>query len=149
MLIRPACLEDADALQRHCYPEASFDDVQDYLTWCLRQAKKGRILRLVAEVDGQAVGNAQLTVWGQVGEIGSLAVAEAHRRHGLAQKLLAALIVEARQRGLIALELRASEEQPAILAFYQRMGFHRIHDRKERLSHPALPETTVRLWMPL
>jgi GNAT superfamily N-acetyltransferase len=91
VLVRPARLGDAEALQRHCYPEASLDDVRDYLAWCLRQGK-GRILRLVAEVDGQAVGNAQLTVWGQVGEIGSLVVAEAHRQHGVARKMLAALI---------------------------------------------------------
>jgi ribosomal protein S18 acetylase RimI-like enzyme len=147
VLIRPARLKDAEALQRHCYAEANLDDVRDYLAWCLRQAKKGRILRLVAEVDGQAVGNAQLTVWGQVGEIGSLVVAEAHRQHGVARKLLAALIAEARRRGLVALELSASEEQPAILAFYQRMGFRRIQDRESRLSHPALPETTVQLRM--
>jgi GNAT superfamily N-acetyltransferase len=147
VLIRPARLEDAEALYRHCYPEASLDDVRDYLAWCLRQANKGRILRLVAEVDGQAVGNAQLTVWGQVGEIGSLVVAEAHRRHGVARKLLAALIAEARRRGLVALELSASEEQAAILTFYQQMGFRRIQDQKRRLSHPALPETTVQLRM--
>lgn len=149
VLIRPARLKDAEALQRHCYPEASLDDVRDYLTWCLRQAKKGRILRLVADVDGQAVGNAQLTVWRQVGEVGSLVVAEAHRQQGVARKLLAALIAEARGRGLVALELSASEEQPAILAFYERVGFRRIQDRKDRLSQPALPETTVQLWMSL
>jgi ribosomal protein S18 acetylase RimI-like enzyme len=147
VLIRPARLKDAEALQRHCYPEANLDDVRDYLAWCLRQAKKGRILRLVAEVDGQAVGNAQLTVWGQVGEIGSLVVTEAHRQHGIARELLAALIAEARRRGLVGLELSASEEQPAILAFYQRMGFRRIEDQKERLSHPGSPETTVQLRM--
>ena len=147
MLVRPARLRDAEALQRHCYPAVSLDDVRDYLAWCLRQAKKGRILRLVAEVDGQVVGNSQLTVWGQVGEIGSLVVAEAHRQHGVARKLLVALIAEARQRGLVAVELSASEEQPAILAFYERMGFRRIQDQKRRLSHPALPETTVQLRM--
>ena len=147
VLIRPARLDDAEALQRHCYPEAQFDDVRDYLTWCLRQAKKGRILRLVAEVNGQAVGNVQLTMWEQVGEIGSLVVAEAHRQHGVARKLMAALIAEARRRGLVALELSASEEQPAILAFYQRMGFRRIQGEKERLSHPTLSGTTVQLRM--
>jgi ribosomal protein S18 acetylase RimI-like enzyme len=84
-----------------------------------------------------------------VGEIGSLVVAEAHRQHGVARKLLTALIAEAKGRGLVALELSASEEQPAILAFYERMGFRRIQDQKSRLSHPAVPETTVQLWMSL
>jgi ribosomal protein S18 acetylase RimI-like enzyme len=147
MLIRPARLEDAEALHHHCYPEASLDDVREYLAWCLRQAEKGRILRLVAEVDGQAVGNAQLTVWEQVGEIGSVVVSEAYRRRGLAKRLLTALIVEARQRGLVALELGVSEEQAGILAFYQRVGFRRSQDQTGRLSHPSSPEPTVQLRM--
>ena len=92
--IRPARLDDAGALQRHCYPESSAGDVRDYLAWSLRQTEKGRILRLVAEVEGQAVAHAQLTVWGQDGEIGSLVVAQGYRRRGLATRLLRELIDE-------------------------------------------------------
>jgi GNAT superfamily N-acetyltransferase len=147
--IRPARLEDVEAIHRHCYPEASPDDIRDYLAWCLRQTQKGRIVRLVAEVDGQAVGNAQLTVWGQTGEIGSLVVAAPFRRQGLARRLLAALIAEAKGQGLVALEIDVSERQPDILAFYQGMGFGRIRNRKEGLFHPASPEPIVHLRMAL
>jgi len=35
-IIRPARLDDAKALHRHCYPEYSSDDVREYLAWCLR-----------------------------------------------------------------------------------------------------------------
>lgn len=153
--IRPVRLDDADALQRHCYPDQALADVREYLAWCLRQADKGRILRLVAEVDGQAVGNAQLTVWGLEGEIGSLVVAEGYRRRGLARRLLCQLINEARQRNLAALEIGVCECQPAILAFYERLGFCRVEqagelpepepraapywvaDTKNGLSHPG------------
>jgi ribosomal-protein-alanine N-acetyltransferase len=163
--IRPAQLDDADALHRHCYPAQVLEDVRDYLAWCLRQADKGRIVRLVAEVDGQAVGNAQLTVWGSEGEIGSLVVAEGYRRRGLAKRLLAELIAEARQRDLAALEIRVCECQPAILAFYERLGFCRMEqpgeffkhnpqaaqygdaDTKNGLSHPARPGPVVQCQM--
>ncbi len=140
-IIRLAHLDDAEALHQTCYPEYRLEDVRDYLAWCLRQAEKGRIVRLVAEVEGQAVGNAQLTIWGKDAEIGSLVVAESFRRRGLARRLLIKLIVEAKRRGLVVLEISAAESQPAIVAFYQRLGFCRTTQStsqggKKELSHP-------------
>jgi ribosomal protein S18 acetylase RimI-like enzyme len=140
--IRPARLDDARALHRHCYPEADFDAVRDYLAWCLRQSEKGRdrgrIVRLVAEIEGQAVGNVQLTVWGETGEIGSLVVGASFRRRGLARKLLSSAIDQARQLGLAAVELEVAEGQPNVVAFYQRHGFQ-VVDAQKRLSHSASP----------
>lgn len=147
-IIRPARLDDVEALHRYCYPEHAPGDVRDYLAWCLRQAEKGRIVRLVAEIEGQAVGNAQLTVWGQDGEIGSLVVAPDFRRRGLARQLLTELIAEATRRGLASLEISADESQPGILAFYQGLGFSRlppITDPGRR--EPSHPEPVVLLRM--
>jgi ribosomal protein S18 acetylase RimI-like enzyme len=144
-VIRPARLADAESLHQHCYPEARFEDVRDYLAWCLRQGEKGRIIRLVADMDGEAVGNAQLTVWGQTGEIGSLIVGQAYRRQGLARRLLVDLIEQARTLALVALELEVSENQPAILALYQRLGFGEFTDTKKGLSHPASSKSVVHL----
>jgi ribosomal protein S18 acetylase RimI-like enzyme len=141
--IRQACLADAESLHRHCYPEARLEDVREYLAWCLRQAEKGWIVRLVAEIEGQAVGNVQLTVWAERGEIGSLIVGQAYRQQGLARRLLTALIDQARQMDLAALELEVSEDQPAIVAFYQRLGFS--EPGKKRLSHSASSESVVLL----
>ncbi len=146
-IIRPARMDDAEALHRHCYPEADLADVRDYLAWCLRQSQKGRIVRLVAEVSGHVVGNIQLTVWGQTGEVGSLVVAPAFRRRGLARRLLSALIADAKGRELADLEISASQHEPAILAFYQQLGFHRIEGAKEGLSHSASLEPVVQLRM--
>lgn len=147
--IRPARLDDAEALQRHCYPEASLDDVRDYLAWCLAQEKKGRILRLVAEVEGQAVANAQLSVWQDAGEIGSLVVARDHRRRGLARQLITALIGEARRRGLDSAEIAVHKDQPAILAFYHRLGFEPVAEQKNGLSHSAGAAPIIQLRMRL
>lgn len=143
--IRSARLEDAEALHRNCYPDSSFDDMREYLAWCLRQGEKGRILRLVAEVEGQAVANAQLTIWGQEGEIGSLVVGQAYRRHGVARCLLEELIAEAKARDLVALEIAVQQHQPAILAFYKQLGFRPVQNKKSGLSHPACPEPVVHL----
>jgi GNAT superfamily N-acetyltransferase len=154
-IIRPARLDDAEALHRNCYPEYSRDDVRDYLAWCLRQAGKGWIVRLVAVVDAQAVGNAQLTVWRQCGEVGSLVVSPGYRRRGLARGLVTALIEEADRRGLESLEIAARACQPAIVAFYEQLGFEQVEgtdepqalepDKKNGLFHPASPDLTVLL----
>lgn len=147
--IRPARLEDAEALQRCCYADAALEDVRDYLAWCLRQGEKGRIVRLVAEVDGQVVANAQLTVWGNRGEIGSLVVARAFRRRGLARQLVTALIAQGRRQGLAGLEISARRDQAHVLEFYRQMGFEAVGAQKNGLSHPACSEPIVHLWMRL
>lgn len=151
-IIRPARMDDAEALHRHCYPDNDLEDICDYLAWSLRQAQKGRIVRLVAEVDGQVVGNAQLTVWGKEGELGSLVVAREYQRRGLARQLLTELIAEARRRRLAALEISVCKGQPAILAFYQSLGFGMVEqveerDKKSGLSHPVRPGPVVHLRM--
>lgn len=147
--IRPARLADAEALHRHCYPGLTLGAVRDYLAWCLRQAERGRIVRLVADLDGQAVGNVQLTAWGEVGEIGSLVVGASFRRQGLAGKLLAAAIAKARQAGLRAVEIGVQADQPAILDFYRRMGFQPERGLKRELSHSRSPAPLLQLRMQL
>ncbi len=146
-VIRPACLDDAEALQKHCYTDASLDKVRTYLAWCLRQREKGRIVRLVAKVNGQAVGNVQLTVWGSTGEIGSLIVGQAYRRQGLARRMLSSLIDRAQELGLDALELDVSTNEPDLQAFYRRLGFEPSRDKKKGLSHSASSDLFVRLRM--
>ena len=75
VVLRPVRLSDAEDLQRHCLPEQPLADVQRYLQWCLAQIEKGRMVRLVAEVDGQVIGGGQLTIHRCDAEIGSLVVA--------------------------------------------------------------------------
>lgn len=149
VVIRRLCADDTKALQRACYPDASLQDVQDYVGWCLHPSRQCWITRLVAEVDGEVVANAQLTIWGQLGEIGSVVVAPANRRQGLARQLIAALVAEAQARGLAEVEIWVQQDQPAVEGFYRRMGFLPCEAQKNGLSHPACPEPAIRLRMQL
>ena len=144
--LRPARREDAAALHESCYPDADPEDVDFYLAWSLRQVQKGRMVRLVAEVDGRVVGNAQLTVWGSEGEIGSIVVAESHRRQGLARRLIAALVAEAHARDLDALEIGVHRDKPHIWAFYESLGFCPI---KKSGPKPTFFEPIITLRLPL
>lgn len=144
-IFRPARLDDARSLHRHCYPKASLEEVSNYLAWCLRQAEKGWIARIVAEVGGQAVGNVQLTEWRTAGEIGSLVVGQRYRRQGIGRQLLAAAIVEARCRHLPRVELWVGVDQPGLQALYHRFGFRPVEETKKRLSRPPSAEPVVLL----
>jgi GNAT superfamily N-acetyltransferase len=137
VVVRPLRASDAVDLQQDCFPDQPLDAVQAYADWCLRQMEMGRLLRLVAEVNGRTVGNGQLTLQGDQAEIGSLVVAPAYRRNGIGRQLLWALIAEAHRRGSHALVLAVSVREPWLRAWYEREGFvhsgERVLPRGERV----------------
>ena len=122
-LIRPVRLSDAADLQRNCFSEQSLRAVEDYLAWCLAQADKGRMVRLVVELEGEAIASGQLAIRHREGEIGSLEVSPAHRRKGIGDALLGALMQEAKDRNLSAVEIMADAEVTWLRAWYERRGF--------------------------
>jgi ribosomal protein S18 acetylase RimI-like enzyme len=135
-ITRPARLADAPALQHYCFPLQSVADVTSYLSWCLRQAEKGQLVRLVAEVGGEAIANAQLTLHGEVAEIGSLVVADGYRGRGIGTSLIAALTKLARERGAKVLEIGVQPDDERVCGLYARLGFIPYH-RVEANSVPG------------
>jgi ribosomal protein S18 acetylase RimI-like enzyme len=91
--------------------------------------EEGRMVRLVAEVGGQVVGNGQLSIHRRKGEIGSLIVVPSHRRRGIGNALLLALIAEARERGLSEVELAVGMTPPWVRAWYERRRFVFVEER--------------------
>jgi ribosomal protein S18 acetylase RimI-like enzyme len=120
---------DALDIQRNCFPEQTLDKVQGYLRWCIDQQAKGRMVRLVAEAEGQVVASGQLTLLRDRGEIGSLVVAEPYRQRGIGTALVLSLVEHARTHNLHSVEISASTAMPWIQAWYERLGFtfQRIH----------------------
>jgi ribosomal protein S18 acetylase RimI-like enzyme len=121
--VRSVRSTDAADLQQNCFSEQALDQVQDYLRWCLTQQAKGRIVRLVAEMDTQVIANGQLTILRDRGEIGSLVVAVPYRQRGIATALIQALIDTASEYGVRILEITAHTDRPWIRAWYERLGF--------------------------
>jgi GNAT superfamily N-acetyltransferase len=121
--LRPVRASDGTSLCQRCFPDQRTEDVLYYLDWCLKQARRGRMVRLVAEVDGQVVGQGELAIHRRQGEIGSLIVSPSHRRQGIGRALLRALIDAARERDLARVEIAASREAPWTEAWYEREGF--------------------------
>ena len=84
---------------------------------------------VVAEVDGEFVGCSALKIWSKdLGEVRSLAVAEAARRHGVGRRLVDHVVTTATERGLA--RLFAFTLQPG---FFGKLGF-------ELVGHEQLPQ---------
>lgn len=82
---------------------------------------------LVAEVDGEAAacGAWRLLPSGDV-EIKRVYVEPAHRRRGLARRIMAALEDSAARAGHRSVVLNSGQEQPEALALYDRLGYRPV-----------------------
>ena len=127
--LRPVCSADAVTLHRNCFPEQSLVEVESHLRWCLRQMDKGRMVRLVAELDAQAVANGQLALYRSRGEIGSLVVAPLCRRRGIGTALLRALVAEAQRLQVCRLDIAVRSDLQWVSAWYRRLGFEPCEER--------------------
>ena len=129
VVVRRLRASDAVDLHAGCYPDQPLEAVQAYTDWCLRQMGRGRLVRLVAEVDGHVVANGQLTHQGAQAEIGSLIVAPSYRRSGIGRRLLRALVAEGRRQGMRSIVLTASVAEPWLRSWYEREGFACVGER--------------------
>ena len=84
---------------------------------------------LVAEVEGEVVGHAVVSVVDGLAELQRIAVAPAHRRTGLGGDLVAAALDHARTQGARRMLLEVREDNAAALALYQHRGFTELSRR--------------------
>lgn len=80
-------------------------------------------LYMVAEVDGEVAGCAGLTNSCNEGNIDNVVVAERFRGQGVAQKLLAELLVQAEAQGMEAFTLEVRVSNAPAIHLYEKMGF--------------------------
>lgn len=75
----------------------------------------------LAYLDSECIGTARLvTLPGSVGRIGRMAVLPIHRRQGIGERLLSALLELSKSQGITQLELHA---QLSAIPFYEKYGF--------------------------
>lgn len=113
-------IAELDAYQDTLYPAESRYALD------LASLKLPNVLFAVARAaDGNAIGCAAVVVGPEFGELKRMYVHPSRRGQGVAGHLLAALELEARQRGCLLLMLETGPSQPEALAFYERNGFRR------------------------
>jgi GNAT superfamily N-acetyltransferase len=155
ILIRPARASDADDLARNWIETArhfveldpegfrvpSIDGLAEFFEELLARPRSEDSAWLVAEVDGQVVGDvsarlerpaehAERQVLGYLTEVRvyveTLGVAQAHRRRGVGTRLMQAVEQWARDRGAVYARLITYAASPLSVPFYERrMGYRR------------------------
>jgi GNAT superfamily N-acetyltransferase len=115
------------------------DDFGTFAGWVTANAESH--LPFVAEIDGYVVGAAWLLVAERVpgngsparwyGDVQSVMVREEHRHRGVGAALMAAILTEARRRGLLHVTVHSGRRA---VDFYLRTGFS--HHRQLLLWEP-------------
>jgi ribosomal protein S18 acetylase RimI-like enzyme len=78
---------------------------------------------LVAEQAGRVVGTGTLAVRNGTGQIVRMSVVPELRRQGLARRLVAALVADARQRSLARVVVETTRTWQSAVALYEACGF--------------------------
>ena len=143
-LIRPAGADDVEAvahLEEQCLGADAWSEglVREGILGALPT-----ITYLVAEVDGRVVGHAVTSSAGDIAELQRIAVAQDHRRQGIAASLLAGVVDAARRTPADRLLLEVREDNRGALSFYARQGFVEI-DRRPHYYADGTTAVVMRL----
>ncbi|HEX6683692.1 MAG TPA: GNAT family N-acetyltransferase [Candidatus Limnocylindrales bacterium] len=138
MIIRRGTSEDVVALAES--RDMAADRLGEFAAWIDAHAETH--LPYLAEVDGVPVGSAWLLVAERVpgggsfdrryGDVQSVFVREEHRNRGIGGALIAAILDEARTRGLLHVSVHSGRRA---VDFYLRAGFR--HDRQMLYWEPG------------
>jgi ribosomal protein S18 acetylase RimI-like enzyme len=126
LILRPVTMADAAPLGETCWPDLDREIVAARVAQTYRFAN--RCWGIVACLSDEVVGFGQLMRWQHLGEISNLVVRADCRDQGIGTALIAALTDLAREQGMTAIEIGASEANPRAEALYRRLGF--VEDRR-------------------
>lgn len=115
-------LAQTDAEREACYEvrRVVFIEEQDVSWEDERDAFDATARHFLGEADGSAVGTARVVGDGDSIKIGRVAVLQSHRGQGLGAKIMAAVVDDAKARGVREAKL---ESQLYAIPFYERFGF--------------------------
>lgn len=103
---------------------------------------------LVAELDGQLAGYAVFWQVLDQGELGNVAVDPAHRRRGLARRLVAAVMERAGERGVRELFLEVRPSNTGARQLYESFGFVSVGQRRNYYQQPVEDAVVMRVFLP-
>lgn len=98
-------------------------------------------LFLVAEEKGEILGYMGIMMVLDEGEITNVSVSRKARRRGVGRALVAEMIRQMENRGILVLHLEARKSNEAAIALYQSFGF--VKDGERRMYYEAPAEDAV------
>ena len=87
--------------------------------------------------DGQVLAYGGMMTVLDEGQVTNIATHPDHRRRGLGRLVLAALLEQARARGLVEVTLEVRESNLPAIALYSGFGFEQVGYRPRFYSHPV------------
>jgi len=125
--IRKAVMDDAAALRAYCFPSDTLEETEKKLARDMERMERGDMFRLVAEVNGYAVGNIQLEFGKgkskKVAQIHKLIVTGPFRGSSVADRLVDAVSEMAKQSGVEVIQIEANRADGKIIEKYKSWGF--------------------------
>jgi GNAT superfamily N-acetyltransferase len=124
--IRKVSVDDATALRTYCFPSDTLEEVEKQLKRDIERMERGEMYRLVAEVNGYAIGNIQLEFDRRnrkVAQIHKLIVTGPFRGSAIADRLVDAISEMAKQNGVETLQIEAQRSDGKIIEKYKSWGF--------------------------
>lgn len=124
--VRKVILEDANSLHTYCFQSETLDTVEKQLKQDIEKMEKGQMYRLVAELNGYAIGNIQLDFDRKDRKsayIHKLIVTGPFRGTSVADGLVEAISEVARQSGVEILQIEAQRSDGKIIEKYKSWGF--------------------------
>lgn len=124
--IRRPTIEDAPALHTYCFSSLKLQDVENQLKSDLEGMEKDKVIRLVADAGGYAVGNIKLTLSESdpsVGAVSDIVVAGPFRGINVADKLMQVLSDIAKSKGVKTLEVEVHRSETRVIETFKRWGF--------------------------
>ena len=124
--IRRPTMEDAPALHTYCFSSLKPGDVEEKLRSDLEDMESGKVIRLVADAGGYAIGNIKLTLDEEnpsVGQVSDIAVAGPFKGINVADKLMQVLSDVAKSKGVKTLEVQVHRSETRVIEAFKRWGF--------------------------
>jgi GNAT superfamily N-acetyltransferase len=127
VIVRPVEFKDAEQLRENCFSANTLAEVEADVVERIQGFEQGRLVHLVAEVDGIVVGTGILTrqehpFRAHRGTVGSLVVHPDYQRRGIARRIVNAMHGYAAAMEVEFLEIGCRGGTPAEQV-YQRLGF--------------------------
>jgi ribosomal protein S18 acetylase RimI-like enzyme len=124
--IRKVNIDDATALRTYCFPSDTLEEAEKKLKQDIERMERGEMYRLVAEVNGYAVGNIQLEFDRKnrkSAQIHKLIVTGPFRGSPVADRLVDAISEIAKQSGVKTIQIEANRSDGKIIEKYRSWGF--------------------------
>ncbi|HGE72094.1 TPA: GNAT family N-acetyltransferase [Candidatus Poribacteria bacterium] len=124
--IRKASIDDASSLHTYCFPSETLEEVEKKLKRDIERMDRGDAYRLVADINGYAVGNILLEFDKKnkkVAQVSQLVVTGPLRGSLVADKLMEVASDSAKQNNVEILQIEANRSDGKLIEKYKSWGF--------------------------